>query len=233
MSHPIQLSAHAVTKRASRRGLRNQHSMGWILGAGAIVVLALYSAVLLAIEWNHSQEYVREFFSDIIGPERFYAINTTLCVFLLGATALLFLVCLQVAQQDGATDKTRLFYISQVVVFAYLGFDDRFRVHEWLGEKLGTADHYYLMLVAVAEFVLLITIGRERLWLGNSRLWLLLATVCFVVMIGVDALAPHDGFMRLSIEDLAKTWGCFFFFLFAWDQLGQAIRFLRARADAD
>jgi len=30
-------------------------------------------------------------------------------------------------------------------------------------------------------------------------------------------ILPHDMFMRLSIEDLAKLWSAVFLFKFAWD----------------
>ena len=49
------------------------------------------------------------------------------------------------------------------------------------------------------------------------------ASVLFGVMMFADACLPHDMAMRLSIEDLAKTWATFFFFLFAWCTLRQCI----------
>ena len=57
------------------------------------ILLAVYSVVLIVIEWQTSQPYVRQFFTDIKGDVFFYAINTTFSVFLLWATALLFGIC--------------------------------------------------------------------------------------------------------------------------------------------
>ena len=64
--------------------------LGWIV----IALLIAYSLALVGIEWCTSQDYVRNFVCDIDGPVPFYAVNTTLSVFLLWATALLFAICL-------------------------------------------------------------------------------------------------------------------------------------------
>jgi len=212
MAEHVQLAASKAKSQASKRDEDKSLSAGAWLGMGMIAALAIYSIAMLVFEWNHSQDEVRIYLSDIIGEERFYAVNTTICVTLLASTALLFIVALRLLGPVALLNTVRLFFVSQILVFGYLAFDDRFRVHEWLGEKLETADHYYLLLVAAAEFLFLLTIGRSQIQRGKSRLWLTLAAAFFVLMIGVDALAPEDGFLRLSIEDLAKTWGCFFSF---------------------
>ena len=95
-----------------------------------MILLALYSAALIVVELRTSQDFVRNYFTDIEGPVPFFAVNTTISVFLLWSTALMFVVCL--ATIDGVSNETRIrwFFISQVVVFAYLGFDDRFIYEE-------------------------------------------------------------------------------------------------------
>ncbi|MCP4210963.1 MAG: hypothetical protein GY764_05730, partial [Halieaceae bacterium] len=60
--------------------------------APAIAVLVIYSLVMLAIEANTSQAFVRNYFSDIEGEAPFYGINTSISVFFLWATALLFVI---------------------------------------------------------------------------------------------------------------------------------------------
>ena len=52
-----------------------------------------YTAVLLSLEYRFGQEYVLHYFTDILGPVRFYAVNTTLSAFLLWTIALIFLAC--------------------------------------------------------------------------------------------------------------------------------------------
>jgi hypothetical protein len=65
-----------------------------------LVLLGIYSIVLIVIEILVSQEFVRNFFTDITGPVPFYAINTSLSVFLLLATVLTFAVCLICIEGD-------------------------------------------------------------------------------------------------------------------------------------
>ena len=89
-------------------------------------LMVVYSLVLVTIELETSQAHVRHYFTDIEGPVRLYAINTTLSTFLLWASALIFCVVLRMIGGAPGHHKERLFCISQVVVFGYLGADDRF-----------------------------------------------------------------------------------------------------------
>jgi len=45
---------------------------------------------------------------------------------------------------------------------------------------------------------------------------LLSASAFFVVMILFDGFFPHDMFLRLSVEDLAKTWSGLGFLVYGW-----------------
>ncbi len=85
------------------------------IGIAVLALLAVYSVVLIGVELNTSQDYVRNFFTDIDGPVPFYAVNTTLSVFFLWATALVFAIC--VACTHGLPDMDRIhwFFISQVL----------------------------------------------------------------------------------------------------------------------
>lgn len=178
-------------------------------------VLITYTVVLLCVEWNTSQDYVRNYLSDIEGPVPFYGVNTTLSVALLWGTALLFAVCATCISDAPDSWTLRLFFLSQLAVFAYLGLDDRFKLHERVAWRLGIPDHYILIVVALIEVTMLATVGRKVLK-GRAGTCLLIASALFGFMLYVDACLPHDMRMRLSIEDLAKTWASFFFFLFAW-----------------
>jgi len=114
----------------------------------ACLTFCIYSSALLIVEWNSSQAVVRPYYSDIlthVEQPRLFAINTTLSVFLMGATSLCFLFALSFA--DGDTNKRNLlFYLSQALFFAYLGFDDRFQIHELLGHRFDVGDHYLLLV---------------------------------------------------------------------------------------
>ncbi len=92
------------------------------------------------LELQFSQAYVRNYFTDISGPVRFYAVNTTLSTFLLFATALIFGVNIMCLDAGSGERGKRIFYVSQVLVFLYLGMDERFGLHEWLGAVMGIRD---------------------------------------------------------------------------------------------
>ena len=150
---------------------------------------------------------------------KFYAVNTTISVFLLWATALLFAVCMSCEQSTRGCRQTFWFFVSQVAVFAWLGLDDRFKAHEFIARQLSIGDHYVLIAVGLFEIVCLLTLGREVVFRKSILIRLGAASVLFLVMLAFDAVVPHDAFLRLSIEDVAKTWAALFFCLFAWNVL--------------
>ena len=180
-----------------------------------IIILGIYSAVLFLVEITISQEYARNFFTDIEGPARFYAINTTLSMFLLWATALIFIVNLLLIQEHNQQKTERNFYLSQIMIFGLLGFDDRFLVHEWFGNKLHIDDSLILFGISLVQVIILVTWGRMFLR-KPYIIYLGLGAISFLIMVLVDGLFPDKMTGRLALEDLAKTWGGAFLFLFAW-----------------
>ena len=134
----------------------------------------------------------------------------------LWATALVFAACLVIIEGLPQATRERRFYWSQLLVFGYLGFDDRFLVHERLGRVLGVPDHYYLVLLGLLEVVFLLTWGDFRRQSQPTKRYVFVAAVLFAVMIVIDGFVPSEMTLRLSMEDLAKTWACAFLFLFAW-----------------
>ena len=192
-----------------------------------VVALALYSVALLVCELLTSQDFVRNFVADIAGPVPLYAVNTTLSASLLWATALLFAVC-AAALRPGEEPRLRRFYVSQVIMFLFLGVDDRFHTHEIVAEQLAIPDHYVLAVVAVIEVLLLVRLGGSAVWRHPSRPFLVAGAVAFCVMLAIDALVPHDLVLRLTTEDLAKTWGGFFLFLWAWSHVSDRLERLKS-----
>ena len=191
------------------------------------VMMAIYSFVLITIELNTSQEFVRNFFTDIDGPVPFYAVNTTISVALLWATSLMFAVCLAVIDSLPVSARLRWFLLSQVLMFGFLGVDDRFKFHEVLAARLGFDDHYVLLTTALLEVGLLWRLGGKQIVFGPPAKYLAIAAALFGVMIVIDALVPSKMLLRLSLEDLAKTWAAMFFFLFAWNIFSACLRCLR------
>ena len=193
----------------ARRGPTPGHLLVGLL----LAALGVYTVALLWIEFATSQAHVRHYFSDVETSRPFFAINTTLSVSLLWGTALAFAFAARSAMRRGAQPA---FYVSQAALFWWLGFDDRFKVHERIGFRLDVGDHYVLLAVGAAQAASLALLGGRR-HLHGRALWFLAAGVALsVAMLGLDALAPHDMRLRLSLEDLAKTWAAVAFFAFGW-----------------
>ncbi len=190
-------------------------------------IVTLYSFSLLWIEWQFLQAGVRIYVTDIRGDIFLYGIHTTLNMALLWGTALLFFISLQCIDKN----KEKLFFyfaISQVVLFTYLGFDERFLVHEMLGRILGVNDAYLLLLIGCAELIILATLGQLSQQSRKILTFLVLASVLFFIMVIIDAKFPANMRLRLSLEELAKFWSSLFLFLFAWEWLMQKIKALKA-----
>ena len=191
-----------------------------------LLLLIAYSILLLCLEWSTLQAGVRPYFDDIKGPVRFYAINTSLSVFLLLGTSLLFFVTLTFTPSTESFSE-KLFLFIQVCVFAYLGFDDRFLIHERIGTVTGIDDHYVLLAVAGLNGLSLLFLGRRYLLNLRTLAPLFFAGAAFGMMTVFDGFVPLDAKLRLSIEDLLKVWAGFGFLIFSWSIL--SLRFEEAQ----
>lgn len=199
-----------------------------MLRMGVFGLLGLYSAALLGLEFAYGQAFVRPFFTDIEGAVPFYAVNTTLSAFLLAGTGLLFAVCLLCLGRGTERRGDAAFYGSQVLFFLYLAADDRFKGHELVGKIAGVDDAFFLLALGGLEVVLLVGPGGLLRRPRRQRLTLAAASALFALMTIVDAFIPPDLVLRLSVEDLTKTWACALFFWFGWQTLDAEIGRLRA-----
>ena len=190
-----------------------------------------YTAALLSIEYRFGQEHVRNYFTDIMGPVRFYAVNTTLSAFLLGAIALIFFACWLLTEAEDSK-KPQLFYASQALIFLYLGIDERFMLHEWWGELLDKNDAYFVLLPGVLILVSLYFWGALERQSWRAKIYLLLAAAFFAVMMVFDVIVPDQMLWRLSIEDLTKLWSDICLLLFAWEVFKQRIEQIKQCAQA-
>jgi hypothetical protein len=179
------------------------------------VALAAYSLALLAIEASTSQDFVRHYFSDIEGGRPFFAINTTLSTLLLVGASIL-LVFAATSGEITMPREARLLMWTQAGMLAFLGFDDRFQLHEALAYRIGIGDHFIMATWAVIEAGLLLALARPDQIPVRSFVLVTGGCAFFAVMMLFDAVLPHDMFLRLSIEDLAKSWAAAFFFIAAW-----------------
>jgi hypothetical protein len=186
------------------------------------LLVAVYSLTLIIVEWQTSQPFVRQFVTDIEGKVFFYAINTTFSVFLLWGTALLFGVCLLCINKFQQR-QDYFFYISQIIMFTYLGFDERFLIHETIGFWLGRNDAYLLLGLGLVEIGLLVGLGNLNQKTLKARYFLYSAAIFFAMMVIIDAKFPSQMVLRLSFEELTKLWAEICLALFAWEILKQLL----------
>jgi hypothetical protein len=188
------------------------------------IALLVYSITLLYIEKHTSQDFVRNFLTDIEGPVFFYAINTSLSVFFLWSTALIFVVCLLCIEPLKAQQE-QWFYFSQIGLFGWLGCDDRFLIHEHLSPWI--SEVYIMLGLALLEVYFLITLGRLSKQPPSAVFYLYLGAIFTGIMMVIDTFIPSQMVLRLSAEDLSKLWGTVFLFLFAWEILKYKIQQLK------
>lgn len=195
--------------------------------------LSCYSVSMIVIEANTSQQFVRNFFTDISGPVPFYAINTSLSVFFLGSTSLMFALCLTCIKDTPAPKKEYYFYISQIFMFAYLCLDDRFMFHEKMFSILGFRGDFFLFALGVLEVIFLILLADIMNQKSKVKTTVFLASFCYLTMFCIDSYVPSNLIFRLSLEDLFKTWSSFFFLLFAWEICCEKIQDLKVATTAE
>lgn len=196
------------------------------------VLLIVYTLCLVYAELRYSQDFARNFFSDIYGPTIFFGINTTLSASLLWCIALVFGISGMFLERKPGQRRTRVFYVSQVLMFCYLGVDDRFRLHEWVDQHVPHGEALVLVGAAIVEAYLVIFVGDLRKWSKRTRLYLGIGAVLSGVMMFIDLLLPTDWVLRLSCEDLSKVWAEVFLFMFALEILRAHIDELKSRASS-
>lgn len=193
-------------------------------------LLTLYCAILISLEITISQKFVRNFFTDIEGSVHFYAVNTSLSVFLLLATALIFAASLVSTVTTVNNRQQIFFYRSQILFFGYLALDDRFLIHEKIRYVLNTNDIFIFLGLGILELILIVLWGNFSRWNNRIKNNLYKAAFCFAVMVAVDTFYPSEMVPRLSLEDLSKTWANTFLFLFSWEIFKHNITLLKHQA---
>jgi len=197
------------------------------------LALGVYTVAVAAVEFFVSSRAARHFLTDIVSTGSdyshlpLYAINTSLSVFFLWTGAVLFLMawrCLKPQDHGGSEE---IFLISQMIIFFYLGCDDRFLIHEGLSDALGFKDWLFFGIMGALEAFFLLFYGKIFCRGRKALTDIVLAGFLFCIMFAADIVLPYGGRMHLSIEDLAKLWSAFFLFKFAWDTCTEKIDTLK------
>lgn len=189
-----------------------------------VVLLLVYSAAIMGCELMFGQPAVREYLTDIHGKVFFYGINTTLTTLFLVLIAYNFILCALDFKKSDRGKKLLWFFISQSALFLFLAMDERFKVHERIGVHLKIDDAYVLGMIGVFELGLLYYY-KEIQWPRTFKsLSLFLGGFLFGIMILIDAFGADKGVLRLSFEDLSKTWAIFFLFLYSFESYKLSIK---------
>jgi hypothetical protein len=174
------------------------------LEIAAFTLLGVYTALMIYLEARFSQDFVRNYFSDVIGPRPFYAVNSVLSLSLMIGTGILFLVNFILVDGLRGRGKAPLFYATQILMFVYFALDELFMIHELAGLRFGFNDAFFILGLGVLELVFIFGLGEPRAMGRRARRLLITGTGFFVGMWFVDAYAPKRAFLRLSFEDLFK-----------------------------
>jgi hypothetical protein len=178
-------------------------------------LLAVYTATLIYAEARFSQDFVRNYFSDVIGPRPFYAVNSVLSLSLMISTGVIFLINFILVDGLRGRGKAPLFCATQVVMFVYFALDELCMIHELVGLRFGVNDALIILGLGLVELMLVVGLGELRTMKPRAKRLLCTAVVLFFFMWCIDAFAAKRAFLRLSLEDLFKLWAIVFFFLWA------------------
>ncbi|EMR03949.1 hypothetical protein [Cesiribacter andamanensis] len=196
------------------------------------ILLIVYSILLLVTHTLTSEKYVRPFYTDITGEVYGYGVNTSLSAFFLGSTAVVFLLCLAFIKNESQKDE-KIFYYSQIILFIYLAIDERFQVHD-VDPIIRYHGDMILPMLGLLQIYLLFRYGHMLSKPKKVQLPLIIASALFVVMVFVDIVGPKISLpLRLSIEDLSKTWANAFFFLFSYNVYIEKVRSIMKKQDSN
>ncbi|AKJ64867.1 hypothetical protein [Kiritimatiella glycovorans] len=184
------------------------------IGFGALI---MYTVALFAVEKFTSFETVYHFMTDIKGPVPYYAINTSLSTFFLGAASLLFLFQWSATPRSGRRDRRALFALGQCYLFAFLALDDRLMAHEHFAWITGIHEIFWFGSAALAEAALVLLLADVAKWPRRAVHCFVGAVGAFGIMMLTDLFVPRMLLWRICFEDLAKLWAAALLFMFAWE----------------
>jgi hypothetical protein len=195
------------------------------LSVAAIFLFFLfYTSFFLALNIHCTQEQMSYYFADITGPVMFYAVNTTLSVLLLWGTGLIFLLCFFIETETTRDLRRIAFYFSQIIVFWFLAFDDRFGLHEYLGSAFQIHKAYILLFWGCLEGIALTWSESFHKSSLAAKFNIILAAFLFFCMFLVSALVPPEVIMFETVKDMLKIWSSLFIILFSFSLFVDQVR---------
>ena len=193
------------------------------------LILVIYSLSILILEFRFGQDHARNYLTDIKGPVFFFAINTTITTFLLWLIAFIYFLNGNTLHKTDHDRKQVYYYQLQTLLFVYLGFDERFLLHEKIGGLLKINDALFLLFIGLIELFILIKLGGVLKYNFKTLRYLFFAGVFFTSMVLIDGLLPSKLLLRLSLEDLFKLWAIYFLFMFSFREYNIGLERLTAK----
>jgi hypothetical protein len=209
MSKTAQASAQENANQSLQRK-RNHSSWLWLI---AFLALVIYSCTLLRLEAQTSQDHVRPYFSDVLSSVPFFAVNTTLSSLLQFSAAMLLFFAASSASRPG---RQCLLYAFQGFLLLYTAADDRFMFHERLSTFLDVGDGWLMLALTGLNLCAYLALFKSSYFNLAMLISLIFSAILFFMMMVFDTILPEKMFLRLSLEDLSKTWAAFFLFTFGW-----------------
>jgi hypothetical protein len=181
---------------------------------------------MLYAEASTSQDAVRVYFTDIGMPFKAgyfaeangqiaYGVNTSLSSFLFGCAGVLTIF--SAIADRGSLSRPMLLFLCQGGIFIFLALDDRFMLHERIGQMANIYSSIILMLAVILNVFVYILLFNLSFFNNKMIIFLSAGVMLTGAMLGVDFFWPLHMPLRLSAEDLLKTWAGFCFLLFAWE----------------
>ncbi|MBZ0268399.1 hypothetical protein K8I85_09615, partial [bacterium] len=180
---------------------------------GALLLLAAYSVLLLAVEATQGPTVARFYLDDPPAPTLFGHVNTSLSAGLLLGCALLFAVQRRVDRATGRRNDA-WFARSQIAFFLLLAADERFRLLPAIARAAHVPEEVPYVLLAALELALLLGPGglaRQR----RGAIPVAAAGALYAWSMGLD-LAGHHWTMGYAVEELPKVWAGALMLRFAW-----------------
>jgi hypothetical protein len=184
------------------------------------LVLILYSSFIVLTEFFQGQDAVRHYVTDIKGEAPFHGVNTTLTTIILVLTAYNFgLSFLKLNSDTKKHNKTLLFAATQFFIFLILAFDERFMLHESIGDYFGRGYSLFHMVIALIELGVFMYCKQIKWPETKGDYYLIIGGFLFVIMTIIDSFGASRGLMRLSLEDISKFWAIAFLFMYSYQFL--------------
>ena len=186
--------------------------------SGFIWLFIIYSIVLIGLEFMGSSQTTSSVCSRINSSVSFYAINSTICYFLLWSSSLLLLLCIH---YNSLTSQEKAFFFTQMTFFFLLGICERFIGYQRASEIFSIHPIFLVCSVLALEGFLLMVLMPEN-FSYNAKTCLYRAFFMVLFMLVLDSLdAMANSYVSISplFPHLCKTWACIYLFFFSWNTL--------------